>query len=149
MEPPSLDVLFSSSVFGKSYLETHATFAVAEFPRFALLLSSYDTNDVLELPAGTLRYLEGLDFDAAMCKMGAYLRDCNSDWHYMLDVHRKDLPTEMVEVTERLRKRQKGLEEQLRSLAREFGDDPREGLCATLELIETHRAWPSMTCGLG
>ncbi|EFJ46963.1 hypothetical protein VOLCADRAFT_92455 [Volvox carteri f. nagariensis] len=141
------DVLFTGSVLGQALVELLAAFTFAQVPSMALLLSSYDTNVFLELSDGVCRHWAGLSFDAAMFKMGEYLKGCDTDRRYTLDKHRSELPAETVENIERLRKRLKGeslLEEQLNSLAGEFDDDPRERLRTTLELIDTHHAWSSM-----
>ena len=128
---------FTGRVEGQAMIETLAACVHSDYPRVMLLLSSYDFNAVLNLSGGVLTYWADIAFDAAMCKMGEFLKECDPDRRFLWDPAK--LPAAEAEAVERLRKRLRHddvLQEQLESLT--SGMDCNEKFTTALEFVQAY-----------
>lgn len=76
------DITFTGSVKGQALVEALAACIYAEYPSVILLLSSFDHNTVIEWSSDRVRFWEEVTFDAAMHKVGEFLKSCDPNCSY-------------------------------------------------------------------
>jgi hypothetical protein len=134
----------SGSAGGQALVELLAAYVFSENSKVLLLLSSCDDNMVLEFDGEVVTRWTDISFDAAMYKMGQFLRDCNADRH--LRFESLGLPQTEAEPMERLRKRLRpsnALLEQLDSVT--AGMDTNGKFATAMEFMHAYR--PSIDWG--
>lgn len=76
-------IQFTGSVQGQALVETMAAAVYAEYPEAMLLQSSFDHNAILLLSKGTVTMWQPVSFNAAMAKMGQFLKQCSTHRAYI------------------------------------------------------------------
>lgn len=105
-----------------------------------LLQSSFDYNTVLLLSGGGVTMWCGISFDAAMHRMGKFLKDCSPDRRFTFAQYKSTVAPEDVQPIEQLRKRLRldsALLEQLDSLT--AGEDSGTKFAVALEFLQANR----------